>query len=189
MRTKSLTAVAVLAVALAGASACNATLTTADDCVIGSDLTAGRGGGGAGGGRATTVTSSASTGTGGAPSEACDCPAPINFIPECRVLRFAPAGCVDEPVANGLPCRGGVGVCYGGICAAPNSAGQCIQGPAGPPWVACDDVGDCDDANPCTLDTCPAPGCASCLHVPVQDGTACEAGMVCVQGACCDKAS
>lgn len=179
MRTKSLTGVTVLVVALVSASACNATLSTADDCVIGSDLTVGKPDGGGGGG-------TASTGTGG--SSTCDCAAPINFVPECRVLRYTSAGCVDEPIANGLPCRGGVGVCFGAVCAAPNSAGQCQQGPAGPPWVACDDVGDCNDDNPCTLDTCPAPGCESCLHVPVQDGTACEAGMVCVQGACCDKA-
>lgn len=122
---------------------------------------------------------------------ACLCPLPINFIPECRAIVFTAEGvCEERPYANFAACRSGVGLCFGGVCNAPNWAAQCQQAPAGPPWVDCHDVGDCDDGNPCTSDSCPDPGCGPCLHVPVADLTDCTppAGspMLCRQGACCD---
>lgn len=123
--------------------------------------------------------------------DACACPLPINFLPECRTMEpTGPDGaCLSVDAPNGSPCRSGVGVCFGGICAAPNAVGQCMQGIGAAPWPLCEDAGDCDDDNPCTLDACPAPGCAPCLHVPVEDGTTCDAGMSCTQGACCDSAA
>lgn len=140
-----------------------------------------------------------SDGAGGAPHgdadppppPACACPLPINFQPECRNIApsWPDGACLSVDAPNGSPCRSGVGVCFGGSCAAPNAAGQCMQGIGAAPWPLCKDAGDCDDDNPCTVDFCPAPSCAPCLHVPVEDGTACADGMRCTQGACCDAAA
>lgn len=131
------------------------------------------------------------SGGGEGPVEQCLCPLPINFNPECvSMVMTVAGGCEGKPLPNFTPCRGGVGLCFGGICNAPDWPAACQQGPAGAPWVPCDDVGDCDDGNPCTSDSCPLPGCESCLHVPFADLSDCSTpGMgnqLCRQGACCD---
>lgn len=155
-----------------------------NDCAVG-DHPLGTGTGGV----AFDAGTGGSGGTGG--GAVCACVLPINFNPECRDMVLGPNGCVDTPKANFTACRGGVGVCFGGICNAPDWPAACEQSPALPPWVPCDDAGDCDDGNPCTSDSCPNPGCESCLHVPVADLTDCSGAsggsMVCRQGACCDK--
>lgn len=52
---------------------------------------------------------------------------------------------------------------------------------------------DCDDGNPCTLDTCAEPG--FCYRVPLPDGSACEDAVACsfadgcVAGACASAGS
>jgi len=125
------------------------------------------------------------------PPLACACPLPLNFQPECSTIApsWPDGACLTQDAPNGSPCRSGVGICYAGSCAAPNAAGQCMQQIGAAPWPLCEDSGDCEDDNPCTVDSCPEPGCAPCLHVPVEDGTACDAGMRCTQGACCDAAA
>jgi len=164
-------------VALASLVAASCTLSgVSNDCQVG-DLTAGQAGGG-----------------GSAPVEAgpreCLCAAPLNFVPECRrMVARVDGGCDDEPLPNFSACRSGVGLCFGGVCAAPNWDAQCVQSPALGPWLLCNDVKDCDDGNPCTSDSCPAPGCEPCLHVPIADLTDCGDNMLCRQGACCDKPS
>jgi hypothetical protein len=60
--------------------------------------------------------------------------------------------------------------------------------------VGCGDAnpcGNCDDGNPCTMDTCVSSGPSgcetavhSCEHPPVTDGTPCGSGEVCVEGVC-----
>ncbi|HEY2410497.1 MAG TPA: MYXO-CTERM sorting domain-containing protein [Polyangiaceae bacterium] len=77
-----------------------------------------------------------------------------------------------KPEAQGTPCVSDL--CHQGMC---DNAGKCVQGAAI----------DCDDANPCTTDTCdPASGCAhqaddtqSC-----SDGDACTTGDKCTNGVC-----
>jgi len=177
-----------LTVAMMASATCSLS-GVSNDCAIGDAPPLGEGAGGVifDGGREGGV-----DGNGGeAPELECVCPLPINFNPECRELVQTASGqCVERPLPNFMPCRGGVGLCFGGICAAPNWGAACQQSPAGPPWVPCDNVGDCDDGNPCTSDSCPLPGCESCLHVPVADLTDCstpDGNMVCRQGACCDK--
>ena len=60
--------------------------------------------------------------------------------------------------------------------------------------VGCGDespCGNCDDGNPCTMDTCESnagnlcePDVHSCRNQPVTDGTPCGSGEVCVEGVC-----
>jgi hypothetical protein len=60
--------------------------------------------------------------------------------------------------------------------------------------VGCGDegpCGNCDDGDPCTVDTCmssEASGCEEavhwCAHSPATDGTPCGSGEVCVEGVC-----
>ncbi len=146
-----------------------------NDCQFG-DLTATEGTGGDGG---------SVLADGG---ERLCCALPLNFNHECHKLVPMVGGtCADEPLQNFAACRGGVGVCFGGVCSPPNWDAQCMQSIGDEPWFVCNDVTDCDDGNPCTSDSCPAPGCEACLHVPVEDLTPCDDGMVCRQGACCDK--
>lgn len=122
----------------------------------------------------------------------CLCPWPINHVPECREIVPLPDGqCEERPLPNFRACRGGVGICFGGVCSPPDWGAQCMHSIGAGPWPLCDDVTDCDDGNPCTSDSCPAPGCESCLHVPLPDLTDCTdpegAALVCRQGACCDS--
>ncbi|MCR4369219.1 MAG: hypothetical protein NUV67_04920 [archaeon] len=46
--------------------------------------------------------------------------------------------------------------------------------------VACTEAA-CDDANPCTADSC---GDSGCLNIPANNGTSCGIGKVCSSGAC-----
>jgi hypothetical protein len=43
---------------------------------------------------------------------------------------------------------------------------------------------DCNDANPCTLDTCD-PGTGDCLHASMQGGNACDDGDLCTAADTC----
>jgi hypothetical protein len=78
------------------------------------------------------------------------------------------AGCQHAGVANGTSCADG-NVCNGGeVC----QSGTCT---AGTPL-------DCNDANPCTTDTCDM--LLGCQHVALPDLTPCNAIGVCVGGLC-----
>lgn len=106
--------------------------------------------------------------------------------------------CHNDPLPNTTACDGGgdacVGLktCVGGIChQAPGldcsnpppcqtgrcdaAGGHCVFTPIP---SCCQTVADCDDANGCTTDTCPADH--QCLHVPVSE--------CCSQDSDCDKA-
>jgi hypothetical protein len=137
------------------------------------------------------VSLTTSSSTGGDSRLLCGCVLPEETPSGCRVpVRQVNGDCEVDEVPNGLPCRGGVGVCQAGICAAPNWPAQCLQGVGDPTPPICGSDGDCDDKNPCTKDSCPSPGCEACLHVPLSDLTDCttdpNSTQVCRQGACCD---
>lgn len=143
------------------------------------------------GGDAGALDSTTASSSGGATSLLCGCVLPEETPSGCRVpVRRVNGACEVDEVANGLPCRGGVGVCQAGICAPPNWPAQCLQGVGDPTPPICGSDGDCDDKNPCTNDSCPAPGCEACLHVPLPDLSDCTTNpnstQVCRQGACCD---
>lgn len=60
------------------------------------------------------------------------------------------------------------------------SNGRCTQ-------ITCNSNADCDDAKPCTTDTCVNPGTesSSCTHTNVADGTSCpDDGNICTSDAC-----
>lgn len=74
-------------------------------------------------------------------------------------------GCIHNPGADGTYCDDGVFCTVGDHCLA----GACAGGEAR----------NCDDANPCTLDTCDA-GLDTCVHDPfLADGLPCEDGAFC----------
>lgn len=76
----------------------------------------------------------------------------------------AMSGCASAPAPAGSSCSDG-DPCNGAETC--DAAGTCAAGP--PP--------DCDDLNPCTIDSCDAMG--GCTHADVADGTACGDGDVC----------
>ena len=136
---------------------------------------------GAGGGGGTATCPS---GTGG--HAECGCTLDADMTPECHREHATLDGvCSFEVVADGLPCRAGVGLCSGGVCIVDPGPGCSPFFSAGP-WPWCSSDGECDDGNACTLDSCPALGCGPCLHVPVPAGKWCGAGLACNgQGSCC----
>ncbi len=78
-------------------------------------------------------------------------------------------GCIHTAAADGTPCDDGVACTAGDIC----KGGTC-QG-----------LADCDDANPCTTDTCAHKFGGVCIHGPVADGTPCDDGDVCTLETAC----
>ena len=79
--------------------------------------------------------------------------------------------CVDSQCQAGTPLSCGDGnACNGDEVCDPVSGCQ-----PGTPLV-------CDDSNVCTADSCDA--AAGCVSVPVEDGTSCGSGQVCVGGTC-----
>ncbi len=129
-------------------------------------------------------TATCPSGTGG--HAECGCTLDDDMNPECHRERATLDGvCSFEVVADGLPCRAGVGLCSGGVCIVDPGPGCSPFFSAGP-WPWCSSDGECDDGNACTLDSCPALGCGTCLHVPVPAGKGCGAGLACNgQGSCC----
>lgn len=102
-------------------------------------------------------TCQAGTCTAGSPPD-CNDPNP------CRVGSCDPQqGCISDPVADGTSCSDG-DACNGEeMC----SAGNCMPGA----------VLDCDDAQPCTADSCdPLLGC---VYDAAPDGTSCADGNAC----------
>jgi hypothetical protein len=76
--------------------------------------------------------------------------------------------CADDP-----------GICGDGQRCAEDGYCTAMDAPPIDAPVACDGAGECDDGNPCTLDSCSASG--MCAHEPDQAGT-CGAGCVCQGG-------
>jgi len=85
------------------------------------------------------------------------------------------SGCVHTD--NTAPCDDGNACTAGDQCAG----GSCV---GGPPL-------NCDDANPCTDDTCnPESGCAHTNNTaPCDDGNACTANDTCAEGVCAGSCS
>jgi len=82
-------------------------------------------------------------------------------------------GCQNVPVVNGTDCDdgdlcNGTETCQSGLCGAGS-------------------VPDCDDANPCTADSCDA--VLGCQNAPVLDGTSCDDGDVCNGAEACQAGS
>ncbi len=74
----------------------------------------------------------------------------------------------------------GAGACTEeGVC-------DCAPGYAGPDCgtLGCATAADCDDANPCTADTCTATVCG---HAPIATSTACDDGNACTSGDACSE--
>ncbi len=100
-----------------------------------------------------------------------DCP----LASPCQVASCSPAGtCAYAPKADASPCDDGNACTTGDLCAA----GSC----AGPGKL------DCDDANPCTVQTCnPYSGCvflAVAASTACDDNDPCTAGDSCQSGKC-----
>jgi hypothetical protein len=72
----------------------------------------------------------------------------------------------------------------GGESPEPSEAGAGGSGETEPPVYCWGAVG-CDDANPCTLDSCDA--LDGCTHQPVTDGAACDDADACTEGDVCKK--
>jgi photosystem II stability/assembly factor-like uncharacterized protein len=64
------------------------------------------------------------------------------------------------------------------ICVADAGVGVSLA-----PEEICIAPGDCDDANPCTTDTCN--GAGQCVHTAVSDGASCDDGKLCTVGNTC----
>jgi hypothetical protein len=89
----------------------------------------------------------------------------------CTADSCGPGGCMHAPVATGTSCSDG-NACNGAETC--NATGMCVGGAAL----------SCDDANPCTADTCDAS--AGCQHANAIAGTACGDGDPCNGAEACD---
>jgi len=122
-----------------------------------------------------------------------------------------PTGCVYDPVPNGISCEDGAGACFDGFCCRGCWDGMNCQ-PGDTP-DACAGVGlmcaNCDDSDPCTMDSCAEGVCTNtalacsdtgsecsysecrsdmggCVTINLRDDTPCAAGRgFCIEGVCC----
>lgn len=138
----------------------------------------------------TAAPDSGSTGSGGAGGSpgVCDCELPPFVDLECRVIHpdDHDLSCITDFLPDYAPCRSGVGVCIKSVCVQKHGT-ACKQTANGGPWIACQRPEDCDDNNPCTVDSCPSPGCNTCRHDPTPDFVPCGLDRLCVQGSCCGE--
>ena len=106
-----------------------------------------------------------------------ECPKPAS---PCQHAACEPAvGCIVVALPDKTLCDDGNACTAGSVC----TVGICVGGP----------VHSCDDANPCTQDTCNAKS-GNCAHLPAEgtattgpacdDGDACTVESVCQGGAC-----
>lgn len=89
--------------------------------------------------------------------------------------------CTSSVVDDGQPCRTGIGICNGGVCATP----ECSAPPVSFNTAICGTSEDCFINNPCVDFSCPHPDEDECLYTPKVDGTRCAEGKVCTSGVCC----
>ncbi len=103
---------------------------------------------------------------------AIDCPSTLDTLCSVNTCDPASGACKLAPVNAGKGCDDGSACTNGDSC----SDGSCKPGTAT----------NCDDANPCTVDTCDAK--AGCKHAPgagvCEDGNPCTLGDTCGGGAC-----
>ncbi len=85
------------------------------------------------------------------------------FLPRCEAACTDAGACV-ECTETDLDACGPGGSCF---------EGQCVE---------CASSAECDDGNPCTMDTC-SPSFL-CEHIPSSEGMTCAAGRICVSGGC-----
>lgn len=108
-------------------------------------------------------------------------------VPDCAGKECGSDGCGGScgSCPTGTHCENGRCVCDLDECTAAQSycAGgiyhHCVEDPSGcGHWVN----EDCNDGNPCTIDSCdPVQGCT---HTLEPNGTPCGMGMICVYGGC-----
>jgi hypothetical protein len=100
-----------------------------------------------------------------------ECAGMEGVAPPCVVGRCVGGACTLLPGPDFEDCDDGDSCTGPDVC----SKGRCVGGPL-----------DCDDSNPCTVDSCEA-GLA-CVHTPAagscSDGDACTEGDTCADGAC-----
>jgi hypothetical protein len=174
------------------------------------------GGGAANACGCTPTTCAAQHATCGSISDGCGgdltcgtCPA----APVCQTATCSGGTCVTaaDPARDGESCGGGK-VCRNGTCACPSgtrdcggtcrqccadsdcpgatcSAAVCIDGACGltPIEGCCTEDGECDDGDPCTVDTCD-PTSHTCRHDAAAAGTPCDDGNPCTVDDACDGA-
>ena len=99
-----------------------------------------------------------------------DCAA-VALVAPCQAAVCSAGACKLVAVGDGTPCEDGDACTHSDVCLN----GQCTDG------VAL----DCDDGQPCTVDTCAQGGC---VHAPAsgpcEDGNVCTLGDSCKGGAC-----
>ncbi|MDI7269387.1 MAG: DUF4215 domain-containing protein [Myxococcota bacterium] len=79
-----------------------------------------------------------------------------------------------DPLANGRPCGGG-DICTG--------FGTCLDGGCVFSTVPL----DCDDGEPCTVDTCEPAGGTGCVHTELRVDAPCDDGLFCITGDRCRR--
>ncbi|NOS99969.1 MAG: hypothetical protein HOP29_05025 [Phycisphaerales bacterium] len=88
--------------------------------------------------------------------------------------------CQPSPINEGNPCNDGDLCSANDVCTAGTCDGTTIPG-----CQTCSTAAQCDDANPCTNDTCPAGVCVRTNNSnSCSDGSLCTTGDVCSAGAC-----
>lgn len=113
------------------------------------------------GGGCDPYTGSVFPGPGTTNAYECICALPDFTDLECQRGEVADGRCVTRSFADGEPCRGGLGTCLDGRCSGGERSAPTLE--------ACASALDCNDGDPCTIDSCPDPGCDSCYHAPMPD--------------------
>ena len=101
------------------------------------------------------------------PPVACEAPSPCQ-VATCKAVGGADYECTTLTLKEGESCEDGDPCTQGDVC---NAEAFCVPGE--PIVGECCSAADCDDANPCTLDTCD-PTSATCASMPRPDGSPCD---------------
>ena len=114
----------------------------------------------------------------GAPVQCPEATTPCH-IALCTSLDADSYDCLLVAGPPGLGCEDGNLCTEGDAC---GEGGTCLPGPSVP--GCCEGPSDCDDANPCTLDTCSVVT-NSCAFMEAPDGTPCDAPSGCADSGQC----